>query len=59
MVCSDDRLTETGIPYGMEITVEEAKVIKISRQPSPVQMTVDKNIWRMWHTWCNPKVPEI
>jgi len=32
-----DRPSETGRCYGMEINVEKTKVMRISRQPSPVQ----------------------
>jgi hypothetical protein len=35
-------LTETGIFYGMEMSVEKSKVLRISRQPSPVQIMIDK-----------------
>ena len=31
-----DKLTETGRYYGMEINVEKTKVMRISRQPSPI-----------------------
>jgi hypothetical protein len=34
-----DRPIETGICYGMEINVGKTKVMRISRQPSPVQIT--------------------
>jgi len=32
---------ETGRYYGMEMNVEKTKVMRISRQPSPVTITVD------------------
>ena len=37
-----DKLIETGRYYGMEMNVEKTKVMKISRQPSPVTITIDK-----------------
>ena len=42
-----DKLTETGRYYGMEMNVEKTKVMRISRQPSPVTITIDQNNWRM------------
>ena len=35
--------------YGMEMNVEKTKVMRISRQPSPVTITIDQNNWRMWN----------
>ena len=37
-----DKLIETGRYYGMEMKVEKRKVMRISRQPSPVTFTVDQ-----------------
>ena len=37
-----DELIETGRYYGMEMNVEKTKVIRISRQPSPVTITIDQ-----------------
>ena len=37
-----DRLTEIGICYGMEMNVEKTKVMRISRQPSPVHMLTNQ-----------------
>ena len=37
-----DKLIETGRYYGMEMNVEKTKVMRISRQPSPVTITVDQ-----------------
>jgi hypothetical protein len=37
-----DRLIEIGRCYGMEINVEKSKVKRLSRQPSPVQIMIDK-----------------
>jgi hypothetical protein len=37
-----DRLTETGRCYGMEMNVDKLQVIKISRLPFPVQITIDQ-----------------
>jgi len=36
------RLTEVQICYGMEMNVEKTKVMRISRQPSPLQTTTDQ-----------------
>jgi len=36
------RLTEIGRRCGMEINVEKTKVMRISRHPSPIQITIDK-----------------
>ena len=44
-----DKLIEIGSCYGMEMDLEETKVMKISRQPSPVTIMVDQNNWRMWN----------
>jgi hypothetical protein len=38
-----DKLTEIGRCYGMEMTVEKTKVMRISRQPSPVKITINQN----------------
>jgi hypothetical protein len=35
-----DRLIEIGRRYGMEMNVEKTKVMRISKQPSPVQMMI-------------------
>ena len=37
-----DKLTETGRYYGMEMHVEKTKVMRISRQPSPVTIRIDQ-----------------
>jgi hypothetical protein len=37
-----DRLIETGRFYGMEINMGKRKVMRISRQPSPVQIMIDQ-----------------
>jgi len=37
-----DRLTEIGICYGIEMNVENIKVIRILRQPSPLQIMIDQ-----------------
>jgi hypothetical protein len=37
-----DRLTEIGRRYGMEKNVEKIKVMRISRQPSPIKITINK-----------------
>jgi hypothetical protein len=37
-----DKLIEVGREYGMEINVEETKTIRISRQPNPLQIKIDK-----------------
>jgi hypothetical protein len=31
----------------MELNVEKIKVMRVSRQPSPVKITIDQNNWRM------------
>jgi hypothetical protein len=38
-----ERLTEIGQCYVMEINVETNKVIRISREPSTVQIMIDQN----------------
>jgi hypothetical protein len=40
-----DMLTEVGRGYGMEINVGKTKTMRISRQPTQLQI---KNRWRMW-----------
>ena len=37
-----DTLSETGRYYGMEINVEKTKVLRISRQPSPITIMIDQ-----------------
>ena len=37
-----DKLIETGRYYGMGMNVEKTKVMGISRQPSPVTITIDQ-----------------
>jgi hypothetical protein len=37
-----DRLTEIGRCYGMETNVEKTKVMRISRQPTPVTTNIDQ-----------------
>ena len=37
-----DKLIETGRYYGMEMNVEKTKVMRISRQPSPVAIKIDQ-----------------
>ena len=36
-----DRVIEIGGCYGMEVDVEESKVLRISRQPSSLQIMID------------------
>ena len=36
------RLSESARPNGMEMNVEKTKVMRISRQPSPVQNMIDQ-----------------
>jgi hypothetical protein len=44
-----NRLIEIGRRYGMEMNVEKTKVMRISRQPSPIKIRVDKNNRRTWN----------
>jgi hypothetical protein len=37
-----DRLIEIGRRYGMEMSVEKTKVMRISRQPSPMKIMIDQ-----------------
>ena len=37
-----DKLIETGRCYGMEMNVEKTKVMRISRQPTPVTIMIDQ-----------------
>jgi len=37
-----DKLVEIGRCYGMEMNVEKTKVMRISRQPSPVTIIIDQ-----------------
>jgi hypothetical protein len=37
-----DRLSEIGRLYGMEMNVEKTKVMRISRQPSPMKIMIDQ-----------------
>jgi hypothetical protein len=38
-----DKLIEIGRCYGMEMNVEKAKVMRISRQQFPVKIMIDQN----------------
>ena len=40
--CMIDKLIVIGRCYGMELYVEKTKVMRISRQPSPVTIMVDQ-----------------
>jgi hypothetical protein len=42
-----DRLTEIGRCYGMEMNVGRTKVMRISKQPTPVTIKIDQKNWRM------------
>ena len=44
-----DKLTEIGRCYGMVMNVEKTKVMRISRQPSPVTIMIEQNNWKMWN----------
>jgi len=46
-----DKLTEIGSCHGMEMNVEKTKLMRISRQPSPVTIMIDQNNWRMWNVF--------
>ena len=37
-----DKLIEVGRCYGMEMNVEKTKVMRISRQPSPVTIMINQ-----------------
>jgi len=37
-----DKLIEIGRCYGMEMNVEKTKVMRISRQPSPVKIIINQ-----------------
>ena len=39
-----DKLTEIGMCNGMEMNVEETKVMRISRQPSPITIMIDQKL---------------
>jgi hypothetical protein len=39
-----DKLIEVGRGYGMKINVGKSKTMKTSRQPTPVQIKIDKNL---------------
>jgi len=38
-----DKLTEIAGCYGIEMNVEKTNVVRISRQPFPVKIMIDKN----------------
>jgi hypothetical protein len=47
-----DTLTEIGGCYGVEMTVEETKVMRISRQSFPVKIMTDKKqLWNLLNIW--------
>jgi hypothetical protein len=37
-----DKLIEVGRGYGMEINVEKTKTMRISREPTPLEIKIDK-----------------
>jgi len=44
-----ERLIEIGRCYGLEINVEKTKVVRMSRQPSPVQIMILEISQRVWN----------
>jgi hypothetical protein len=42
-----DTLIEVGREYGMEINVEKTKTMRISRQPTPLLIKIDKECGRI------------
>jgi hypothetical protein len=44
-----ERLSETGRCYGMEMNVEKPKVMRISRQPTPLHIIIVNNSQIMWN----------
>ena len=50
-----DKLIETGRYYGMEINVEKTKVMRISRQPSPITIMIDQK--QLENVKLNPGLP--
>jgi hypothetical protein len=36
------KLIEVGTGYGMQINVDKTKTVRISRQPTPLQIKIDK-----------------
>jgi len=43
-----NRQNEIGRYYGKEVNVDITNVLRISKQPSPIQIMIDQNNWRMW-----------
>jgi len=43
-----ERLVDVGRCYGMEMNVGKTKVMRISRQLSPIQIMIDQSNQRMW-----------
>jgi len=41
-----DKLTEIGRCYGMEMNVDKTKVMRISRQPSPLKIMINQKTTR-------------
>jgi hypothetical protein len=37
-----DKLIEAGVHYGIEMTMEKTKVMRISRQPFPIKIKIDQ-----------------
>ena len=44
-----ERQNKTGRCYGMEINVKKTKVMRMSRQPSPIQIQIYENSQRIWN----------
>jgi hypothetical protein len=44
-----DRLIGTGRCYGLQMNVGRNKVMRISRQPSPIQVMKDQRQMDMWN----------
>jgi hypothetical protein len=48
-----EKLTDIGRCYGLEINVGKTKVIRMSRQSSPIQIMIYENSQRMWNISAN------
>jgi len=46
----EKKLSEVRKCFGMEMNVEKTKIMRISTQPSSVQIMMNKS-WRMWNVW--------
>jgi hypothetical protein len=46
-------IDKLGKRHGVDITVTECKVMRVSRQATPIQIMIDKKNWSIWTISCS------